>query len=213
MLTIIAATAESVSSCVRMKADRVSGTGISDSRLQHWLQTFFATRRNLSGRNGKRFPSPGYAERRPQTQNKKRKSHYEKSKHSVKTNSRTSDPTAPRLPCGSVFLGTQSRVSPRRVPFNGTVSGYVDSQSGTECEPSIHVINFGHANQLGAFTGTAEFSRALANPIRIFVKIIFPTLAPLTGLRPTATKSPALSRGTCARQKRRECTTTMKPRR
>ena len=44
------------------------------------------------------------------------------------------------------------------VPFNGTVSGYVDSQSGTECEPSIHVVNFGHANQLGAFTGTAEFS-------------------------------------------------------
>jgi hypothetical protein len=44
-----------------------------------------------------------------------------------------------------------------QVPFNGVVSGYVDSQSGTECEPSTHVINFGHANQLGAFTGTAEF--------------------------------------------------------
>src|SRR5436190_23952461 len=43
------------------------------------------------------------------------------------------------------------------VPFNGTVSGYVESQSGTECEPSVHVINFGHANQLGAFTGTADF--------------------------------------------------------
>ena len=43
------------------------------------------------------------------------------------------------------------------VPFNGTVSGFVESQSGTECEPSVHVINFGHANQLGAFTGTAEF--------------------------------------------------------
>ena len=38
--------------------------------------------------------------------------------------------------------------------------GTVDSQSGTECEPSIHVINFGHANQLGAFTGTAEFFSA-----------------------------------------------------
>ena len=43
------------------------------------------------------------------------------------------------------------------VPFNGTVAGYNESQSGTECEPSIHVINFGHANQLGAFTGSAEF--------------------------------------------------------
>src|SRR6187399_330185 len=49
-----------------------------------------------------------------QTQNKKRKSYYEKSKHSVQTNSRGSDPAAPRLLCGSVDLGTQSRVSPRR---------------------------------------------------------------------------------------------------
>src|SRR6476659_11152292 len=43
------------------------------------------------------------------------------------------------------------------VPFNGTVSGDVDSQSGTECEPLTHVIDFGHANQLGACTGTADF--------------------------------------------------------
>jgi hypothetical protein len=43
------------------------------------------------------------------------------------------------------------------VPFNGTVAGFNESQSGTECEPSIHVINFGNANQLGAFTGSAEF--------------------------------------------------------
>jgi hypothetical protein len=92
MLTIIAATAASVSLCVQMKADRVSGTGISDSRLQHRLQTFFATRCKLSGRNGKRSPSPDYPKRRPQTQNKKRKSNYEKSKHSVQTNGRSSDP-------------------------------------------------------------------------------------------------------------------------
>src|SRR5213593_2120185 len=31
--------------------------------------TFFATGRNLSGRNGKRSASPDYRERRPQTQN------------------------------------------------------------------------------------------------------------------------------------------------
>jgi hypothetical protein len=61
--------------------------------------------------NGSAFPD--YPERRPQTQNKKRKSHYEKSKHSVQTKCRTSDPAAPRLPCGSAFLGTQYRVSPR----------------------------------------------------------------------------------------------------
>jgi hypothetical protein len=59
----------------------------------------------------------------------------------------------------AVFVWASSLASARdQVPFNGVVSGYVESQSGTECEPSIHVVNFGHANQLGAFTGTAEFS-------------------------------------------------------
>ena len=59
----------------------------------------------------------------------------------------------------AVFISAPTPAAGRdMVPFNGTVSGYVDSQSGTECEPSTHVINFGHANQLGAFTGTAEFS-------------------------------------------------------
>jgi hypothetical protein len=68
---------------------------------------------NFREEMGKRSPSLGYPERRPQTQNKKRKSHYEKSKHSIQTKGRTSDPAAPRLPCGSVYLGTKSRVSPR----------------------------------------------------------------------------------------------------
>ena len=58
----------------------------------------------------------------------------------------------------AVFISAPTPAAARdMVPFNGTVSGYVDSQSGTECEPSTHVINFGHANQLGAFTGTADF--------------------------------------------------------
>jgi hypothetical protein len=44
------------------------------------------------------------------------------------------------------------------VPFNGIVSGYNLSESCTECcDPSILVFNSGNANQLGAFTGTAEF--------------------------------------------------------
>jgi hypothetical protein len=44
------------------------------------------------------------------------------------------------------------------VPFNGTVSGYIESQVPVdECTVHTHVINFGNANQLGAFTGTAEF--------------------------------------------------------
>jgi hypothetical protein len=55
------------------------------------------------------------------------------------------------------FSATTAALARDDVPFNGVVSGYVDSQSGTECEPLTHVINFGHANHLGAFTGTAEF--------------------------------------------------------
>ena len=56
----------------------------------------------------------------------------------------------------AVFISAPTPATARdMVPFNGVVSGFVDSQSGTECEPSIHVVNFGHANQLGAFTGTA----------------------------------------------------------
>ena len=64
------------------------------------------------------------------------------------------------LACSAaVFISSPTPAAARDlVPFNGTVSGFVDSQTGTECEPSIHVVNFGHANQLGAFTGTAEFS-------------------------------------------------------
>jgi hypothetical protein len=44
------------------------------------------------------------------------------------------------------------------VPFNGTVSGYVEIQKPVDrCTVHIHVVNFGNANHLGAFTGTAEF--------------------------------------------------------
>ena len=44
------------------------------------------------------------------------------------------------------------------VPFNGTLSGYVETQEPVdECTVHIHVVNFGNATQLGAFTGTAEF--------------------------------------------------------
>ena len=58
----------------------------------------------------------------------------------------------------AVFISAPtSAAASETVPFNGTVAGYNESQSGTECEPSIHVINFGNANQLGAFTGSAEF--------------------------------------------------------
>jgi hypothetical protein len=56
-----------------------------------------------------------HPEGRPQTQNKKRKPYYEKSKHSVQSDSATLEKhgTSPRLPCGRVYLGTQSGISPR----------------------------------------------------------------------------------------------------
>src|SRR4029077_4893846 len=79
---------------------------------QHRFQTFFAMRRKVSGRTGKRSAFPDYQERLPQTQNKKRKSH-EKSKHTVQTSSKSSDPASPRLPWSSVYLGTHSGSSPR----------------------------------------------------------------------------------------------------
>ena len=51
-------------------------------------------------------------------------------------------------------------VAGETVPFNGTVSGYVETQECVDqqcCIVHTQVVNFGHANQLGAFTGTAEF--------------------------------------------------------
>ena len=129
-------------------------------------------------------------ERRRQTQNKKRKSHYEKSKHSVQTNSRTSDPAAPRLLCGNVYLGTHSGSSQREVPFNATLSGYVEtSEFLPPCTIHGHAIVFGNATHLGVYTGTGELYQDVCNPM-------LHTLAAFTGLRPTATNSPALSRGT-----------------
>src|SRR5438034_5447312 len=59
----------------------------------------------------------------------------------------------------AVFIsGTTPAVAGEMVPFNGTVSGYVESQEPVDqCTVHAHVVNFGNANQLGAFTGTAEF--------------------------------------------------------
>jgi hypothetical protein len=59
----------------------------------------------------------------------------------------------------AVFISAPNPASARdQVPFNGIVSGYVLSQSCTDCcDPFLQVFNSGNANQLGAFTGTAEF--------------------------------------------------------
>jgi hypothetical protein len=61
------------------------------------------------------------------------------------------------LAAGLILAIIPARAS-EMVPFNGTVSGYVESQVPVdECTVHTHVINFGNANQLGAFTGSAEF--------------------------------------------------------
>jgi hypothetical protein len=44
------------------------------------------------------------------------------------------------------------------VPFIGTVSGFVESQEPVDdCTVHVHVVNFGNATGLGAFTGYADF--------------------------------------------------------
>ena len=61
--------------------------------------------------------------------------------------------TAVLLACfAAVFiLAPAPAVAGEMVPFNGTVSGYGSFLT------LPHVVNSGHANQLGAFTGSAEF--------------------------------------------------------
>jgi len=65
-----------------------------------------------------------------------------------------------RLACfAAVFISAPTPALARdEVRFNGIVSGYNLSQSCTDCcDPTILVFNSGGANQLGVFTGTAEF--------------------------------------------------------
>jgi hypothetical protein len=90
-----------------------------------------------------------------------------KHKHIMKNRNIQFKPTAQRckntgflLAClAAVFISAPNPTSARdQVPFDGTVSGYVETQEPvSECIVHTHVVNFGNANQLGAFTGTAEF--------------------------------------------------------
>jgi hypothetical protein len=61
--------------------------------------------------------------------------------------------------CPAIFISAGTFASARdQVPFNGTVSGYVETQEPVdECTAHAHVINSGYASELGAFHGTAEF--------------------------------------------------------
>jgi hypothetical protein len=87
--------------------------------------------------------------------------------HIMKNRNTQIKPTARRckntgllLAClAAVSISAPNSASARdQVPFNGTVSGYVETQEPvTECIVHAHVVNFGNAAQLGAFTGTGEF--------------------------------------------------------
>src|SRR5437773_10867205 len=104
-------------------------------------------RHKVSGRNRKRSAFPDHQERRPETQNKKG-NHM---KHRIIQFKPTAGLLIPLfLACfAAVFISAPTPAAARdMVPFNRTVSGYVESQSGTECEPSAHAINFGHASRL-----------------------------------------------------------------
>src|SRR4030095_9648866 len=146
--------------------------------------------------------------RRPLTQNKKRKSRYEKSKHSVQTNSRDADPGAARLLCGSVHLDSHPGSSRR----DGALQWHCLGVRRLSVRHRMRAFNT--RNQLRTREPIGSFHRDRGNfsatLMRIFVKIMFPTLAALTGLRPTVTKSTGLSRGTCAPQKHWEYSITMK---
>jgi hypothetical protein len=58
----------------------------------------------------------------------------------------------------AVFFSAPNSASARdQVPFNGTVSGYVEtSEPVSECVVHGHASNFGNATQVGAFTGSGE---------------------------------------------------------
>ena len=75
------------------------------------------------------------------------------------------------LTCIAVFFSatTPARAA-NQVPFNGTVSGYVETQEPLdECTVHIHVVNFGNATQLGAFTGTGEFYQDFCEPSKYYL--------------------------------------------
>jgi hypothetical protein len=94
--------------------------------------SFFATARKVSGRNGKRSASPGYPERRPQTQNKKRKSYYEKQKkYPDLRRRRTLHPRdlgefvagrAQDTPTMARSLAARSTVTAKNLPISGPLS-------------------------------------------------------------------------------------------
>src|SRR2546423_10595268 len=93
-----------------------------------------------------------------ESQNKKRKSNHEKSKHSVQNNSRVLIPLL--LAClAAVFIWAPNPASARdKVPFSGTLAGCVDTQERVDdCTLHTDAVLFADATQLGALTRTGVF--------------------------------------------------------
>lgn len=65
---------------------------------------------------------------------------------------------AASLVATAIIFTTTSATAGDMVPFNGTVSGFINAL------PS-DVVNFGNANQLGAFTGTTDFYPNPPDPV------------------------------------------------
>ncbi len=59
----------------------------------------------------------------------------------------------------TVFISAPTpAAASERVPFNGTLSGYIETQEPVDqCTIHAHAVIFGNATHLGAFTGTGEF--------------------------------------------------------
>jgi hypothetical protein len=70
----------------------------------------------------------------------------------------------------TVFISATTPALARdQVPFNGTLSGFVETQEPVDqCTIHAHAVNFGNATQLGAFTGSAElYENFCENPPNI----------------------------------------------
>ena len=75
----------------------------------------------------------------------------------------------------AMISATPAALATDMVPFNGTVSGYINGSS-------LRLVNFGNANQLGAFIDHKLYL-SLPNQSRV----VLPTLVSFTGWPPTAT--------------------------
>jgi hypothetical protein len=130
--------------------------------MQHCFQTFFATRRKVSGRNRKRseFQITRDKDHKPKT----RKGNQIMKNRNIqfKAVALRCKNTGLLLAClAAVFISAPNLASARdEVPFNGVVSGYVESQSGTQYEHETAEIT-GGTGRFASTTGHFELAGQL----------------------------------------------------